>query len=203
MPHGESSVLITGTSIGFEAARVPASLLILSLLREGPATDIVKLLDSRPEINMESVVGKKIDRAAAKGHIRLEGIHFRYPTRPGVRVLRDFSIQAEPGTYVALVRASGCGKSTVSAFDPILKIGFGARAALFMSSCDNQHAMRFCTQCSYPLAWAGLGIPSEMDLLFFWVLGFGHESFFLRDFLYRHSSRTRLGTHCHRAGPAA
>ncbi|KAJ7347612.1 hypothetical protein DFH08DRAFT_856910 [Mycena albidolilacea] len=33
--------------------------------------------------------------------------------------------------------------------------------------------MWFCTRCSYPLAWAGLGIPSEMDLLFFWVLGFG------------------------------
>jgi ATP-binding cassette subfamily B (MDR/TAP) protein 1 len=80
---------------------------------KGAATDIVKLLDSRPEINTKSAVGKKIDRAAAKGHICLEGIHFRYPTHPGVRVLRDLSIQAEPGTYIALARASGCGKSTV------------------------------------------------------------------------------------------
>lgn len=80
---------------------------------KGAATDIIKLLDSLPEIDAESTAGKKIDRAAAKGHIRLEGIHFRYPTRPGVRVLRDLSIQAEPGTYIALVGASGCGKSTV------------------------------------------------------------------------------------------
>ncbi|KAJ7366944.1 P-loop containing nucleoside triphosphate hydrolase protein [Mycena albidolilacea] len=80
---------------------------------KGAATDIVKLLDSLPEIDAESTAGKKIDRTVAKGHIRLEGIHFRYPTRPGVRVLRDLSIQAEPGTYIALVGASGCGKSTV------------------------------------------------------------------------------------------
>jgi ATP-binding cassette subfamily B (MDR/TAP) protein 1 len=80
---------------------------------KGAATDIVKLLDSLPEIDAESTAGKKIDRSVAKGHIRLEGIHFRYPTRPGVRVLRDLSIQAEPGTYIALVGASGCGKSTV------------------------------------------------------------------------------------------
>ncbi|KAJ7347613.1 hypothetical protein DFH08DRAFT_162597 [Mycena albidolilacea] len=80
---------------------------------KGAAADIVKLLDSRPEINAESAAGKKMDRAAAKGHICLEGIHFPYPTHPGVRVLRDLSIQAEPGTYIALVGASGCGKSTV------------------------------------------------------------------------------------------
>ncbi|KAJ7863028.1 P-loop containing nucleoside triphosphate hydrolase protein [Mycena olivaceomarginata] len=86
---------------------------------KGAATDIVKLLDSLPEIDAESTAGKKIDRSVAKGHIRLEGIHFRYPTRPGVRVLRDLSIQAEPGTYIALVGASGCGKSTVVFYDPL------------------------------------------------------------------------------------
>jgi ATP-binding cassette subfamily B (MDR/TAP) protein 1 len=66
------------------------------LSAKGAATDIVKLLDSNPELNAESAAGKKIDRASAKGHIHLEGIHFRYPTRPGVRVLRDLSIQTEP-----------------------------------------------------------------------------------------------------------
>ena len=47
-----------------------------------------------------------------KGRIRFENVHFRYPTRPGVRVLRDLNLTVEPGTYVALVGASGCGKST-------------------------------------------------------------------------------------------
>lgn len=47
-----------------------------------------------------------------QGRIRFEGVHFRYPTRAGVRVLRDLNLTVEPGTYVALVGASGCGKST-------------------------------------------------------------------------------------------
>ncbi|KAJ6530072.1 P-loop containing nucleoside triphosphate hydrolase protein [Mycena vulgaris] len=80
---------------------------------KGAASDIITLLDSVPEIDAESAVGKHIDNKTAQGHIRLEGIHFRYPTRPDVRVLRDLSIQVEPGTYIALVGASGCGKSTV------------------------------------------------------------------------------------------
>ncbi|KAJ6605662.1 P-loop containing nucleoside triphosphate hydrolase protein [Mycena sp. CBHHK59/15] len=80
---------------------------------KGAASDIITLLDSVPEIDAESPAGKHIDSKAAQGHIRLEGIHFRYPTRPGVRVLRDLSLQVEPGTYIALVGASGSGKSTV------------------------------------------------------------------------------------------
>ncbi|KAJ6527152.1 hypothetical protein B0H19DRAFT_1335178 [Mycena capillaripes] len=80
---------------------------------KGAAADIVRLLDSLPEIDAESTAGKKVDSAVAKGHIRMVGNHFRYPSRPGIRVLRDLSIQVEPGTYIALVGASGSGKSTV------------------------------------------------------------------------------------------
>ncbi|KAJ7193136.1 P-loop containing nucleoside triphosphate hydrolase protein [Mycena pura] len=80
---------------------------------KGAASDIIKLLDSVPEVDAESPAGGKVDVATARGHIRLEGIHFHYPTRPGVRVLRGLSIECEPGKYIALVGASGCGKSTV------------------------------------------------------------------------------------------
>ncbi|KAK0481286.1 P-loop containing nucleoside triphosphate hydrolase protein [Armillaria novae-zelandiae] len=80
---------------------------------KGAGNDIIQLLDSIPEIDAESTEGKKVDIAKARGHIRLENIHFRYPTRPGIRVLRQLSLQVEPGTYIALVGASGSGKSTV------------------------------------------------------------------------------------------
>ncbi|KAF7298981.1 hypothetical protein MIND_00846300 [Mycena indigotica] len=80
---------------------------------KGAASDIIRLLDAVPEIDAESSAGKKVDPSVAKGHLRLEGIHFRYPTRPAVRVLRELSIEVQPGTYIALVGASGCGKSTV------------------------------------------------------------------------------------------
>lgn len=66
-----------------------------------------------PEIDAESTEGRKVVTEDVRGQIRLEDIHFRYPTRPGVRVLRGLTLKVEPGTYIALVGASGSGKSTV------------------------------------------------------------------------------------------
>ncbi|KAF8575980.1 ste6-like protein [Ramaria rubella] len=78
---------------------------------QGAASDIINLLDSTPEIDAESSEGKTPENV--QGHIRLEDVHFRYPTRPGVRVLRGMNLEVKPGTYIALVGASGCGKSTI------------------------------------------------------------------------------------------
>ncbi|CAE6468894.1 unnamed protein product [Rhizoctonia solani] len=78
---------------------------------KGAANDIINLLDSTPEIDAESSEGKSVPNAT--GRVVLEDIHFRYPTRPGVRVLRNLNLVVEPGTYIALVGASGSGKSTV------------------------------------------------------------------------------------------
>jgi len=80
---------------------------------KGAGSDIIKLLDSMPEVDAESTEGKIPDKKTIRGHIRFEGVHFRYPIRPGVRVLRDLSFEVEPGTYIALVGASGSGKSTM------------------------------------------------------------------------------------------
>ncbi|KAK0459997.1 ste6-like protein [Desarmillaria tabescens] len=73
---------------------------------------IVQIFDSIPEIDAQSPEGKPVKREETIGHIRFEGVHFRYPTRPGVRVLRDLNLDIKQGTYVALVGQSGCGKST-------------------------------------------------------------------------------------------
>ena len=73
-------------------------------------SDIIRLLDSIPEIDAESKEGKVVE---SKGHLRFDNIHFQYPTRPGVHVLRGLSLDVEPGTCIALVGASGSGKSTM------------------------------------------------------------------------------------------
>ncbi|KAI8588049.1 P-loop containing nucleoside triphosphate hydrolase protein [Geranomyces variabilis] len=46
-------------------------------------------------------------------HIAFEDVWFAYPTRPTQAVLRGLSLDIKPGTTVALVGASGNGKSTI------------------------------------------------------------------------------------------
>ena len=43
----------------------------------------------------------------------LKETQFAYPTRPDIPVLRGLSVLASPGQTLALVGASGCGKSTI------------------------------------------------------------------------------------------
>ncbi|KAI6014671.1 ste6-like protein [Pisolithus marmoratus] len=79
----------------------------------GAGAAIIKLLDSIPEIDAEFPEGRTFEGRNVEGQIHLENVHFRYPTRPTVPVLRGLNLKVAPGTYVALVGASGCGKSTV------------------------------------------------------------------------------------------
>ncbi|WVW81061.1 hypothetical protein I302_103052 [Kwoniella bestiolae CBS 10118] len=76
------------------------------------AASIFRLMDNEPQVDPDSPNGLKLDHEHVTGHIRIEDVHFRYPTRPGVRVLRELNIDVPAGTYVALVGPSGCGKST-------------------------------------------------------------------------------------------
>ncbi|EUC43635.1 hypothetical protein COCMIDRAFT_6944 [Bipolaris oryzae ATCC 44560] len=81
----------------------------------GEAKDAAKLLKSFlnriPRIDHWSQDGKKIDQLVGK--VELQNVRFTYPGRPDHRVLRGVSLTAEPGQFIALVGASGSGKSTV------------------------------------------------------------------------------------------
>lgn len=74
------------------------------------ATKIFKLLDRETKINPSLDIG---DRSAIVGNVALENVEFEYPTRPDVPVLRKLSVSVSHGKTLALVGASGCGKSTV------------------------------------------------------------------------------------------
>ncbi|KAK9480263.1 P-loop containing nucleoside triphosphate hydrolase protein [Lipomyces japonicus] len=74
------------------------------------AQNIHALFDSLPEVDAWSNDG--IAPKDVQGNIEFRDIHFRYPTRPEVPVLRGLNLSIKKGQYVALVGSSGCGKST-------------------------------------------------------------------------------------------
>lgn len=78
------------------------------------AADFKRLFDRLPAIDVWSQQGETID-ASAREAIEFRHVHFRYPNRPYYPVLSGLSFKVEPGQYVALMGASGCGKSTTIA----------------------------------------------------------------------------------------
>ncbi|CAG9112793.1 unnamed protein product [Plutella xylostella] len=78
---------------------------------KGAAANIFKILDLNPQIDGLSKSG--VSPRHVKGEISLENVTFSYPSRPEMKVLKDFSLTVRAGETVALVGASGCGKSTI------------------------------------------------------------------------------------------
>ena len=77
----------------------------------GAAERLVELIDTRSLIEDPgelSLLGHNPQPALA-----LDRVSFRYPTRPEVAALGDFSLTIEAGRSLALVGPSGAGKSTV------------------------------------------------------------------------------------------
>jgi len=119
--HGGSSL---GNFTGFVSALLLASRPVRSLgalnaaVQEGMAglLRVFSVIDEQPTI-LDLPHAAKLP--AGQGHLRFENVHFIYPD--GRAGLDGLSFEALPGLTVALVGASGAGKSTALTLIPRLK----------------------------------------------------------------------------------
>ncbi|XP_010614446.1 ATP-dependent translocase ABCB1 [Fukomys damarensis] len=99
------SVLIGAFSVGQASPNIEAF-----ANARGAAYEIFRIIDNEPSINSFSTHGHKPDNI--KGNLEFRNIHFSYPSRKEVKVLKGLNLKVQNGQTVALVGNSGCGKST-------------------------------------------------------------------------------------------
>jgi ATP-binding cassette, subfamily C, bacterial len=79
-----------------------------------PVLDELEGLIARAEAAKEPLVGGETGRLRLADEIKLSGVHFRYDKKRGPDVLDGLDLKVTAGSVVAIVGASGAGKSTVA-----------------------------------------------------------------------------------------
>ena len=77
----------------------------------GAAERLTEILAEEPAVRAPA--DPKMLPEPPVGSIRFDKVDFAYPARPGLSALNAISFEVEPGETVAIVGASGAGKSTV------------------------------------------------------------------------------------------
>ena len=83
---------------------------------QGAAYKVFWTIDRVPAIDSLGTGGATLPSDAVHGHVVFDDVHFAYPTRPDVPILRGLSLDVPPGKTLALVvsaRARARGRRVV------------------------------------------------------------------------------------------
>ncbi|BFG05140.1 multidrug resistance protein homolog 49 [Drosophila madeirensis] len=100
------AVIMGAQNLGFASPHVDSM-----AVATAAGQNLFRIIDRQSQIDPMVEGGAKPE--SITGRIRFENIHFRYPARPDVQILKGLTVDVEPGQTVAFVGASGCGKSTM------------------------------------------------------------------------------------------
>ncbi|WP_421828309.1 ABC transporter ATP-binding protein [Larkinella sp.] len=78
----------------------------------GASERILDILEEQSEVELPETEPIQLG-IPLQGDIRFRNIHFSYPSRPDVEVLKGVSLEVPAGHKIALVGQSGAGKSTI------------------------------------------------------------------------------------------